>query len=153
MSTRKTKLAASAIMVSSVLLLTGSLTSCGQSDNPEQLVAEAVKYQQKGDRKAAVIQLKNALQKKPDDAEARFLLGSIYNETGEALSAEKEIRRAAELGMAKARTAPQLAKALMLQGQYQKVLDELAAASPLQFLGFLLERLDLGGRRRNETHG
>jgi putative PEP-CTERM system TPR-repeat lipoprotein len=132
MSSKKTKLAASAVMVSSVLLLTGGLASCGHNDSPEQLVAEAAKYQQKGDRKAAVIQLKNALQKKPDDAEARFLLGAIYNETGEALSAEKEIRRAAELGMAKTRTAPQLAKSLMAQGQFQKALDELAAAGPSQ---------------------
>ena len=132
MSSKKTKLAASAVMVSGVLLLTGGLASCGRNDSPEQLVAEAAKYQQKGDRKAAIIQLKNALQKKPDDAEARFLLGAVYNETGEALSAEKEIRRAAELGMAKTRTAPQLAKSLMAQGQFQKALDELAAAGPSQ---------------------
>lgn len=132
MSSKKTKLAASAVMVSSVLLLTGSLASCGRGDSPEQLVAEAAKYRQKGDEKAAIIQLKNALQKKPDDADARFLLGSIYNETGDPLSAEKEIRRAAELGMAKGKTAPQLARALMAQGQFQKALDELAAAGPLQ---------------------
>lgn len=132
MSGRKTKMAASAVMVSSVLLLTGSLASCGRSDNPEQLVAEAVKYQQKGDRKAAIIQLKNALQKKPDDGEARYLLGVVYNETGDTLSAEKEIRRAMELGIAKARTAPELAKSLMAQGQFQKALDELAAAGPVQ---------------------
>lgn len=132
MSSKKTKLAASAVMVSGVLLLTGSLASCGRGDSPEQLVAEAAEYQQKGDRKAAIIQLKNALQKKPDDANARFLLGSIYNETGEALSAEKEIRRAAELGTPRSKTAPQLARALMTQGQFQKALDELAAASPLQ---------------------
>lgn len=132
MSSKKTKLAASAVMVSGVLLLTGSLASCGRGDSPEQLVAEAAEYQQKGDRKAAIIQLKNALQKKPDDANARFLLGSIYNETGDALSAEKEIRRAAELGTPRSKTAPQLARALMTQGQFQKALDELAAASPLQ---------------------
>ena len=97
MSSKKTKLAASAVVVSSVLLLTGGLASCSRGDSPEQLVAEAVKYQKQGDRKAAIIQLKNALQKKPDDAEARFLLGSIYIETGEALSAEKELRRAAAI--------------------------------------------------------
>ncbi|MDB5758088.1 MAG: hypothetical protein JWM30_1377 [Burkholderia sp.] len=132
MSTRKTKLAASAVMVTSVLLLTGSLASCGHNDSPEQLVAEAAKYQQKGDQKAAIIQLKNALQKKPDDAEARFLLGSIYNDSGDTLSAEKEIRRAAELGMAKTRTAPQLARSLIAQGQFQKALDEINAAGPQQ---------------------
>ncbi|RZA14699.1 MAG: PEP-CTERM system TPR-repeat protein PrsT, partial [Proteobacteria bacterium] len=132
MSSKRTKLVASAAMVSSILLLTGGLASCSRNDSPEELVAEAASYQQKGDRKAAIIQLKNALQQKPDDAEARFLLGSIYIETGDSLSAEKELRRAAELGMAKARTAPQLAKAMMLQGQFQKALDELAAAGPVQ---------------------
>ena len=132
MSSKKTKLAASAVMVSSVLLLTGGLASCSRGDSPDQLVAEAAKYQQKGDRKAAIIQLKNALQKKSDDGEARFLLGTIYNETGDSLSAEKELRRAAELGIPKARTAPQLARSLMTQGQFQKALDELAAAGPAQ---------------------
>nr|WP_314623765.1 XrtA/PEP-CTERM system TPR-repeat protein PrsT [uncultured Noviherbaspirillum sp.] len=132
MSSKRTKLVASAAMVSSILLLTGGLASCSRNDSPEELVAEAASYQQKGDRKAAIIQLKNALQQKPDDAEARFLLGSIYIETGDSLSAEKELRRAAELGMTKARTAPQLAKSMMLQGQFQKALDELAAAGPLQ---------------------
>ena len=132
MSSKKTKLAASAAMVSSILLLTGGLAACGHNDSPEQLVADATKYRQKGDQKAAVIQLKNALQKKPDDADARFLLGSIYNDTGDALSAEKEIRRAMELGMAKAKTVPQLARSLMAQGKYQKALDELNAAGPLQ---------------------
>ena len=135
MSSKKTKLAASAVMVSSVLLLSGGLASCGRNDSPEQLVAEAAKYQQKGDQKAAIIQLKNALQQKPDNAEARLLLGTIYNETGDTLSAEKEIRRAAELGMAKTRTAPQLAKSLMVQGQFQKALDELATAGPAQNAG------------------
>ena len=129
MSNRKTKLAA---MVSGILLLGGGLAACGHNDNPEQLIADATQYRQKGDTKAAIIQLKNALQKKPDDANARFLLGTIYNDTGDALSAEKEIRRATELGMAKAKTAPQLARSLMAQGKHQLALDELSAAAPLQ---------------------
>jgi len=132
MPSKKTKLATSAAVVSGILLLSGSLTSCGRNESPEALVAEASQYHQKGDQKAAIIQLKNALQKKPDDAQARFLLGSIYNETGDPLSAEKEIRRAMDLGVDKARTAPQLAKALMAQGQMQKALDTLDAAGPLQ---------------------
>jgi putative PEP-CTERM system TPR-repeat lipoprotein len=132
MPSKKTKLAASAAVVSGILLLSGGLASCGRNDSAEELVAQANQYHQKGDQKAAIIQLKNALQKKPDDAQARFLLGSIYNETGDPLSAEKEIRRATDLGVAKAKTAPQLARALMAQGQMQKALDELNAASPLQ---------------------
>lgn len=141
MSTRKTKLAASAVMVSGVLLL-GGLAGCSQNDSPEQLIADATQYRQKGDNKAAVIQLKNALQKKPDDANARFLLGSIYNDSGDALSAEKEIRRAMELGMAKTQTAPQLAKSLMAQGKYQDALDALGAAGPTQDAGTEVARGD-----------
>jgi putative PEP-CTERM system TPR-repeat lipoprotein len=132
MPSKKTKLAASAAVVSGILLLSGGLASCSHNDSPEALVAQASQYHQKGDQKAAIIQLKNALQKKPDDAQARLLLGTIYNETGDALSAEKEIRRAMDLGVAKAKTVPQLARALMAQGQVQKALDELNAASPLQ---------------------
>ena len=70
MPSKKTKLATSAAVMSGILLLGGSLAGCGRNDSPEALVAEAAQYRQKGDQKAAIIQLKNALQKKPDDAEA-----------------------------------------------------------------------------------
>lgn len=131
MPSNKRKLAATAAAISGILLLSGGLAACGRQ-SPETLVAEAAKYRQKGDEKSAVIQLKNALQENPDNANARLLLGVIYNETGDALSAEKEIRRAAELGAPAAKTAPELAKALVAQNQYQKALDALAAAGELQ---------------------
>ena len=51
--------------------------------SPDALVASAKEYLAKNDRNAAVIQLKNALQKNPDLAEARFLLGKALLETGE----------------------------------------------------------------------
>ena len=103
-------------------LLIGSLASCSQND--QALVTEAKQYQQKGDIKAAIIQLKNALQKNPDNAEARYLLGTIYNATGDPKSAEKELRRALNLGMSPARVLPDLGQALLAQGQFQQVLDE-----------------------------
>ena len=52
----------------------------------------------KGDIKAAGIELKNALQKDPGNAEARLLLGELYLKLGNGLAAEKEFRRAQELG-------------------------------------------------------
>jgi Tfp pilus assembly protein PilF len=87
-------------------------------------VAEARQYQQKGDFPAAIIQLKNALQKNPDDAEARLLLGTVYNEAGDPQSAEKELRRAQDLRMSPAKVLPQLGQTLLVQGKFEQVLDE-----------------------------
>jgi putative PEP-CTERM system TPR-repeat lipoprotein len=120
---RRTKTRTIAILSLATLLL-GGLTSCGQHQTSQALIAEAKQYQQKGDTKAAIIQLKNALQKNPDDPEARYLLGTIYNETGDPKSAEKELRKALGLGMSPAKVLPDLGKALLLQGQFQQVLDE-----------------------------
>ncbi|MGZ5789076.1 MAG: XrtA/PEP-CTERM system TPR-repeat protein PrsT, partial [Burkholderiaceae bacterium] len=115
-------------VASGMIVLTTGLTGCGKSNSVEALIAEAKQYHQKGDNKAAIIQLKNALEKKPDDTEARTLLGSIYLETGDALSAEKEIRKALSLGISPDKEAADLGKALLMQGQYQKALDATAQA-------------------------
>ncbi|MGI4849785.1 MAG: XrtA/PEP-CTERM system TPR-repeat protein PrsT [Janthinobacterium lividum] len=117
-------LKAGAMLVSGMILLTGGLSACSKAQTSESLLNDAKSYQQKGDRKAAIIQLKNALQKNPDDAEVRFLLGSIYNETGDPQSAEVEIRKAMALKYPLDKTMPQLGRALLAQGQFQKVLDE-----------------------------
>mgnify|MGYP000247502158 FL=1 len=113
-----------AITSSAIALLVCTSSGCKKSPSTETLVAEAKQYQQKGDNKAAIIQLKNAIQKNPEDAETRFLLGSLYNDTGEAVSAEKELRKALALGMSKDKVLPGLAKALLAMNQPQKVLDE-----------------------------
>lgn len=110
-------------------LITVATAGCSNSNDPAALIAQAKSYQQKGDSKAAVIQLKNALQNNPDNPEARFQLGSIYVESGEPLSAEKELRLAAGLGVKPDRVAPLLGKALSSQGQFQKALDETAPAA------------------------
>ncbi len=80
--------------------------------------------QQQGERKSAVIQLKNALQKDPNNVDARYMLAGIYNQTGDPVSAEKELRKALSLGLAADKVKADLGKSLLLQGQYQKALDE-----------------------------
>ena len=107
-----------------IVLIGGGATAFGKVENTRALISEAKLYQQKGDNQAAIIQLKNALQKNPDDAEARYLLGMIYQETGDPLSAEKELRKALALGISRDKVMPGLAKVLLIQGQFQKVLDE-----------------------------
>lgn len=123
---RNNRLIVSVALVSEVLLLTGGLAACSKFQGSEALVAEAKEYQKKGETKAAIIQLKNALQKNPDDADARYLLGAIYYDAGDLPSAEKELRKALSLGANSAKVLPILGKTLLAQGQFQKVLNDIA---------------------------
>ncbi len=111
------------------LLLSVGISACSRTETTESLLADAKQYQQKGDNKAALIQLKNAVAKAPEDGEARMLLATLYSELGDAVSAEKETRKAMGLGIAPERTLPLLAKSLVATGQFQKVLDEIPAAA------------------------
>ncbi|MCE3607688.1 PEP-CTERM system TPR-repeat protein PrsT [Massilia sp. P8910] len=122
MSVTRTKTHAGAAVVSALLLL-GAVGACGKTETSASLVADAKQFIQKGDSKAAVIQLKNALVKNPSDTDARLTLGLLYLDTGDAVSADKELRKALELGVPKDKVVPALASALMQQQQYQKVLD------------------------------
>ncbi len=111
-----------------VLLAGLALLIAGCGGGEENLYREAAELHAKGDNKGAVIQLKNAIQKKPDYVEARFLLGKIYNEQGNGASAEKELRRALQLGAAKETVLPQLGQALLSQREFKKVLEEIPAS-------------------------
>ena len=93
-------------ILSAALLIGGGLAACSKTQTTESLLTDARQYQSKGDYKSAVIQLKNALQKTPDNAEARFLLGSIYVSSGDMKSAEKELRKALSLGIPAERVWP-----------------------------------------------
>jgi putative PEP-CTERM system TPR-repeat lipoprotein len=109
------------------LALAAALSACNDAQAPSaSLYAEAVKYRSAGKFSAATLVLKNLTEQAPNDAQARALLANVYLDTGDALSADKEIRRALGLGHAKATALPVLARALLLQGQFQKLLDETA---------------------------
>src|SRR4029434_3846369 len=98
----------------------------GCSEKPESLVASAKDHLAKNDQGAAVIQLRNALQKNPELAEARFLLGKSLLETGDAAGAEKELRKARELKYPDDEVVPVLAHALAVRGARKQVIDEFA---------------------------
>ncbi len=119
------------LVVSGALLLifSGLLPACTDQKNAQALISEAKAYQQKGETKAAIIQLKNALRESPDNVEARSLLGGFYIATGDAQSAESEIRKALSLGGKPAQLLPVLGQVLLLQGEYQKVLDQVILPS------------------------
>jgi putative PEP-CTERM system TPR-repeat lipoprotein len=96
---------------------------CGR-DSPQELVKSAQEYIGKGDANAAVIQLRNALQKAPDNAEARYLLGTLLTKRGDSAGAVKELRRALELGYPADQVMPELAKALISDGDAKELVTE-----------------------------
>lgn len=109
------------------------LSACGR-DNPDALLASAQDYLNKNDVPAAIIQLKNALQSRPDNAKARLLLGEALQKTGDAEGAETEFRKAQDLGVPPAEVVPKLALALLRSRQYGKITTDYASqqlAEPL----------------------
>lgn len=108
------------------LVLSG-LMACGtESLSTPQHVAKAKEYIEKGVYSSAFIELLNAVQKTPDSLEARSLLGQVSIKLGDGERAEKEIRRAGELGLASQATLPLLAQALFIQGKYDDLIVETA---------------------------
>lgn len=98
--------------------------SCAQEKTDLDHLQQAKQFQEKNQWRAAMIELKNALQKNPQNLDARLSLGQLYLDIGEGGSAEKELRRAAETAGAKGQFAVPIARAMLLQSQYEKFLDE-----------------------------
>ena len=117
--------------MAAALLMTG-LAACERTQDTNALLADARQYRQKGQTRAAIIQLKNVVQKEPENAPARILLAELYVDIGDAISAEKELRRAQALGMKPAELLPRLGKVMLMQGQFQKILDDFKAAPATQ---------------------
>ena len=103
-------------LATAVSLALGAGVSGCHRNTPESLMADAKQYEQKGDFKSAVIQLKNAVEKDSENAEVRFQLADVYLQSGDFPSAEKEIRKAMSLGLPAERTVPVLAHAMEGQG-------------------------------------
>ena len=81
-------------LIALMVVLVMSLGACAKPPSPEQLLADAKQYQEKGNTKSAIIQLRNLLQRNPKNGEARYLLGSIYLKRGDTLRAENQLREA-----------------------------------------------------------
>lgn len=141
----------------STLLLALLLTACG-GEKPEALLASAKDYLAKNDSKAAVIQIKNALQKNPELPEARFLLGKALFDSGDPMSAEVELRKALDFKYPADEVVPLLARAMIAAGQSRKAVDEfskMTLSSPknnadLQ-TSLALAQLSLGNRAAANT--
>ena len=73
------------------------LIGCGGQSSSD-IIDQGIKSLEAGNISAAEIEFKKALQKSPDNASARFMLGRLYSESGSSLAAQKELEMTLRLG-------------------------------------------------------
>lgn len=98
------------------------LVACsGESAN--SLVSAAKKSIEQKEQYTAIIQLKNALQKNPKNAEARFLLGKVLLDSGDSFGASIELQKSLDEGFDAEAVTPVLAQAMHSQGLNEKIVS------------------------------
>jgi putative PEP-CTERM system TPR-repeat lipoprotein len=108
--------AATRLCLAGLLLLSGSLLAADDLDRVRALMDE-------GKARAAMIELKNRLQQDPGDGRARVMLGELHLSMQSGAEAEKELRRAAELGIDPSLWRVKLLDALLMQRKFSDMLD------------------------------
>ena len=116
-----------------VLALSTPLGGCDATSRltEQEHIQRAKDFEDKGNLKGSIIELKNAIQKNPDSPQARLLLGQVYLKAGFGAEAEKELLRAQQLGISRDSIAPQLGEALLLMGEHQRLLNEIQSNDKL----------------------
>jgi putative PEP-CTERM system TPR-repeat lipoprotein len=105
-----------------LLLAAARGAGVGAADDPLLAPRQAL---DKGEVRSAVLELKSLLQKSPDNAEARLLLGETYIRQGDGPSAVKELEKARDLKLAKEKWISQLAQAYLLKNDRATLLSQL----------------------------
>ena len=95
-----------------------------------QFVADAQKAIRNGNARLAVILLKNAVNAAPRNGTIRAQLGFILIQTGDPVSAERELRQARADGAPDQLALPPLFQAMLLRHEEQKLLNEFPDPSP-----------------------
>ncbi len=104
-----------------------SLTACkGSSGDAASNLQKAQASIAAKDFASAHIQLKNAIQASPDNAQARFIFGKLLLDEGRLLDAEKELRRAMELNFDNDLLAEPLLESVLRTGGFEKLKETTA---------------------------
>jgi Tfp pilus assembly protein PilF len=117
--------------VIAALSLMAAATPAPHSGNTESqhYYADAREQLDRGDGRAALIQLKNALRADPSNVEARFVLGTLYLATGQADLAEHELKQARQEGFPADQVIVPLAQAYLEQAKYDALLRDFPAGA------------------------
>jgi Tfp pilus assembly protein PilF len=105
----------------SAIAILNVLAACGGSVSVEEHLTRANQFIAESKYRSAIIELKNVLQEDKQSAEARWLLGRTYLESGDVRSAEKELQHALRLKWPEEDVIPALAKSMLTQGKYDEV--------------------------------
>lgn len=100
------------------------LSACGREVTTEQSLDNARRNMENGELAAALIELKSAAQQAPDNLEVRRQLAYLHLRVGEGAAAEKEIRRAMELGLPPNESALLLVKSIFFQQDFERLVEE-----------------------------
>lgn len=114
----------------SAAIIATVLAACDGGGTPDEQVGRARDFIAASDYASAVIELKNALQQDGNYGEARLLLGTTYLETGDPVSAEKELLRARRLGIPDTEISPFLARALFVQQKSKELFQIVTEGLP-----------------------
>ena len=108
------------------------LVSACDSKTPEAHFADAQTRIANAEERVAVIELKNAVQKNPQFAEARSLLGQMHFVFGDMPSALNELKRALDLGLDDHATRLHILKTKLALGHYSEIVGELEEETTLE---------------------
>ena len=113
------------IIILFILLLCTPVFSIAQSI--DDYLDKAAQAQQAGEYNEALIYLKNAVQKNPDNIPVRLALARLYIQLGMGPQAEIELDKAAFLGASQADTQLLKIKSQLIQGKFKEVTSQINA--------------------------
>lgn len=107
-----------------VLFCCGVLAACKEKPDVQKLQQQASAASAAGDHAAALIHYKSLLQLDPKNLQLRLQVGREHLENAQPDIAEREFRRAFELGATQDEIQPLVSRALFEQRRYDKLLEE-----------------------------
>ncbi|MEZ0123292.1 MAG: XrtA/PEP-CTERM system TPR-repeat protein PrsT [Candidatus Reddybacter sp.] len=127
-----------------IISLLSMLSACSKPTE-EEYFNRAKAALAEGNQQTAIIELKNTLLLNNSNSEARWLLGKAYLELLDGPSAEKELRKAMEQGLAAESALLPLAEAFYIQGKYDELI-KLKLPNSLQSTEHKAQLFTLKGR-------
>ena len=118
------------------MLITAATPVLANQADALMYLDRAEDYLDQGDRRAALIELKNAVREAPDNASIRKRLGLLQLQLGDPQAAAKELQRVYDMGRGDADLIAALSAALVATGQRDRALalfDSLQPGTPAEW--------------------